>query len=62
MACPGVAFHLEIILFNFSPLIFCVSLRGFTKFNRNDYVKFKSEGKIQPDGVNAKVILTSTCK
>ena len=35
----------------------CIFLRGFTKFNRSEYVKFKGEGKVQPDGVNAKVIL-----
>ncbi|VAH14994.1 unnamed protein product [Triticum turgidum subsp. durum] len=29
---------------------------GFTKFNRNDYLKFKSEGRILPDGVNAKLL------
>lgn len=30
--------------------------RGFTKFNKADYIKYKSEGRIVPDGVNAKVI------
>lgn len=35
----------------------CIFLRGFTKFNRSEYLKFKAEGKVQPDGVNAKVIL-----
>lgn len=30
--------------------------RGFTKFNRTDYLKFKSENRIMPDGVNAKVM------
>ncbi|KAM0834222.1 hypothetical protein ACQ4PT_063732 [Festuca glaucescens] len=29
---------------------------GFTKFNRNDYLKLKSEGRILPDGVNAKLL------
>ena len=33
--------------------------RGFTKFSRNDYLKYKSENRIVPDGVNAKVCLTS---
>ncbi|KAM0953837.1 putative ribosomal protein L10e [Dioscorea sansibarensis] len=28
---------------------------GFTKFNRADYLKWKSENRIIPDGVNAKV-------
>ncbi|KAJ0974633.1 hypothetical protein J5N97_016598 [Dioscorea zingiberensis] len=28
---------------------------GFTKFNRADYVKWKEEGQIVPDGVNAKL-------
>ncbi|KAG6485834.1 hypothetical protein ZIOFF_054399 [Zingiber officinale] len=28
---------------------------GFTKFSRNDYVKWKSENRIVSDGVNAKV-------
>lgn len=31
--------------------------RGFTKFNRTDYLKYKSENRIVPDGVNAKVCL-----
>lgn len=30
--------------------------RGFTKFSRNDYVKWKSENRILPDGVNGKVL------
>ncbi|KAM0920760.1 hypothetical protein ACQ4PT_007322 [Festuca glaucescens] len=29
---------------------------GFTKFNCNDYLKLKSEGRILPDGVNAKLL------
>ncbi|KAL0389154.1 UNVERIFIED_CONTAM: 60S ribosomal protein L10 [Sesamum calycinum] len=29
---------------------------GFTKFSRSDYVKWKSENKILPDGVNAKLL------
>jgi hypothetical protein len=29
--------------------------RGFTKFSRAEYMKYKSEGRIVPDGVNAKV-------
>jgi len=29
---------------------------GFTKFERQDYVAWKQEGRIQPDGVNAKLI------
>ena len=29
--------------------------RGFTKFTRAEYLKYKSEGRIAPDGVNAKV-------
>ncbi|KAJ1381391.1 Ribosomal protein L10e [Sesbania bispinosa] len=28
---------------------------GFTKFSRTDYLKYKSENKIVPDGVDAKV-------
>ncbi|KHN40010.1 60S ribosomal protein L10 [Glycine soja] len=28
---------------------------GFTKFSRSDYLKFKSENRIVPDGVNAKL-------
>ena len=31
------------------------SFRGFTKFTRAEYLKYKSEGRIAPDGVNAKV-------
>ncbi|EXB97298.1 60S ribosomal protein L10 [Morus notabilis] len=33
-----------------------LALLGFTKFNRNDYVKLKSENRILPDGVNAKLL------
>ncbi|XP_011008511.1 PREDICTED: 60S ribosomal protein L10-like isoform X1 [Populus euphratica] len=29
---------------------------GFTKFNRNDYLKLKAENKIMSDGVNAKLL------
>ncbi|OEL32031.1 60S ribosomal protein L10 [Dichanthelium oligosanthes] len=29
---------------------------GFTKFSRADYLKYKSEGRIMPDGVNAKLL------
>ncbi|KAI3845423.1 hypothetical protein MKW98_010329 [Papaver atlanticum] len=29
---------------------------GFTKFSRTDYVKWKSENRIVPDGVNAKLL------
>lgn len=29
--------------------------RGFTKFSRADYLAYKAENKILPDGVNAKV-------
>lgn len=29
--------------------------RGFTKINRAEYLKLKSENRIMPDGVNAKV-------
>jgi hypothetical protein len=32
-----------------------ILFRGFTKFSRADYLKYKSEGRIVPDGVNAKV-------
>ena len=35
--------------------------RGFTKFSRADYLKYKSESRIVPDGVNAKVMQSSTC-
>ncbi|KAF3331868.1 60S ribosomal protein L10-1-like protein [Carex littledalei] len=28
---------------------------GFTKFTRAEYIKYKSEGRLVPDGVNAKV-------
>jgi hypothetical protein len=30
--------------------------RGFTKYNTEDYIKYKSEGRIVPDGITAKVI------
>jgi len=29
---------------------------GFTKFSRDDYVAWKQEGRIAPDGVNAKLL------
>ncbi|ESR45283.1 hypothetical protein WN944_023024 [Citrus x changshan-huyou] len=29
---------------------------GFTKFSRSDYLRFKSENRIVPDGVNAKLL------
>jgi large subunit ribosomal protein L10e len=29
---------------------------GFTKFGRADYIRWKSENRIQPDGVNAKLL------
>ena len=29
---------------------------GFTKFSREDYVAWKQEGRIKPDGVNAKLL------
>lgn len=45
--------HLE---FNIVHDCFNCFLRGFTKFNRTDYLKFKSENRIVPDGVNAKVM------
>lgn len=48
----------DIILQFSSPMFLVIlSLRGFTKFSRADYVKYKNEGRILPDGVNAKVIL-----
>ncbi|CAL9092871.1 unnamed protein product [Musa acuminata var. zebrina] len=31
-------------------------LRGFTKFSRAEYAKWKSENRIIPDGVNAKLL------
>lgn len=41
----------------FLDYIFVLELcnRGFTKFSRADYLKWKSDNKIVPDGVNAKV-------
>ncbi len=30
--------------------------RGFTKYARDDYVKWKKEGRLTHDGVNAKLI------
>jgi hypothetical protein len=29
--------------------------RGFTAYNRDDFVQWKTEGRLTPDGVNAKV-------
>jgi hypothetical protein len=40
-----------------SPCLLTVMCRGFTKFNRTDYLKLKAENKVMPDGVNAKVRL-----
>ena len=30
--------------------------RGFTKFNASDYEQWKADGRIVPDGVNAKLL------
>lgn len=30
--------------------------RGFTKLTRDEYLRYKGEGRIVPDGVNAKAI------
>lgn len=29
---------------------------GFTKYAREDYVKWKQQGRMDPDGVNAKLL------
>ena len=29
---------------------------GFTKYSRDDYMKWKDQGRIEPDGVNAKIV------
>lgn len=43
-------------VFRFPPSpFFGLNFRGFTKFSRTDYVKWKQENRIIPDGVNAKV-------
>ncbi|XWS65636.1 hypothetical protein CRYUN_Cryun05aG0130900 [Craigia yunnanensis] len=31
--------------------------RGFTKYSHADYLKWKSENRIVPDGVNAKLVI-----
>ena len=52
--------HNLIACINYFVLLYliCIFLfRGFTKFSRADYLKYKSEGRIVPDGVNAKVHL-----
>ncbi|GFP80773.1 60S ribosomal protein l10 [Phtheirospermum japonicum] len=36
--------------------IIVISKWGFTKFNRTDYVRWKSENKILPDSMNAKLL------
>lgn len=41
-------------------VLFAFSIRGFTKFSRADYLQYKSENKIMPDGVNAKVQKTTS--
>ncbi|RZB65272.1 hypothetical protein D0Y65_041356 [Glycine soja] len=38
--------------------LFSISFWGFTKFSRADYLKYKSESKIVPVGVNVKWALT----
>lgn len=38
-------------------IVIIVSVRVFTKYNRADYLKWKFENRIVPDGVNAKVVL-----
>jgi hypothetical protein len=41
---------------NLTCLVHCLDFfRGFTKFVRAEYLKYKSEGRIAPDGVNATV-------
>ncbi|KAF3626482.1 60S ribosomal protein L10 [Capsicum annuum] len=32
-----------------------ITIQGFTKFSRTDYLKYKSENRIVPDGFNAKL-------
>lgn len=44
----------EMFEFNSFGALSCF-FRGFTKFTRAEYLKYKSEGRIAPDGVNAKV-------
>lgn len=34
----------------------CVRCRGFTKFNMEDYVLWKQEGRMKNDGVHAKLL------
>ncbi|KAJ0044934.1 hypothetical protein Pint_06697 [Pistacia integerrima] len=36
--------------------IYISFFRGFTKFSRADYLRWKSENRIMPDGVNAKLL------
>ena len=45
-SCLGLLSHYCIVMLAF---------RGFTKFSRADYLRWKSENRIVPDGVNAKV-------
>lgn len=48
--------HLLVKLcYNFLVACFMFRFRGFTKFNRTDYLRWKEENRIVPDGVNAKV-------
>ena len=38
-------------------IVINIIIRGFTKYSRADYLKWKSENRIMPDGVNAKVVI-----
>jgi len=51
VSCHGIDERLGFDLFGALSFFF----RGFTKFTRAEYLKYKSEGRIAPDGVNAKV-------
>lgn len=55
LICVVSYIALLLLCFNSNYCLKCL-LRGFTKFSRSDYLKFKSENRIVPDGVNAKVI------
>ena len=42
-------------------MVIIVIVRGFTKYSRADYLRWKSENRIVPDGVNAKVVILKIC-
>ena len=57
----SIALYMKFCLFLVLSHFFGLNFRGFTKFSRTDYVKWKQENRILPDGVNAKVCCCYLC-